>query len=187
MTPAGPAPAPEGLARLRRALWLLGRLEITVAVLSFSAAVLLNVVQIALRYLFGTSLWWVQEVSLLLMLTAYFVGASCVFRNRHYVVISFVVERFPLRLQVWLYLVTQIVILGFVAIIGYQVLLMAPHMLRTRTVILRLPQYYMALPLLYASLSIALTSIYYALTVWPIARHGPGADIAALEDRIRVA
>ena len=187
MTPTRAPGHGPGLARFRRALRALGHLETTVAVLSFSAAVLLNVVQIGLRYLFETSIWWVQEISLLLMLTAYFVGASCVFRSRQYVVISFVVEHLPPRLQVLLYLITQMVILAFVALVGWQVLLMAPHMMRTRTVIIGMPQYYMALPLLYGSASILLTSIYYALAVWPAARDQPGLALAELEDRIRVA
>ena len=175
----------RGLAAARRALGLLGRVEFGVAVACFTAAVLLNVVQIALRYLFATSIWWVQEISLLLMLVAYFVGTSCVYRTRQYVIISFVVDRLPLRIQSHLYVLTQLLILGFFALLGWQLIGMLPHMARTRTVILRMPQYYMALPLLYASLSILLTSIYYTLAFARSSR-GPGTSLDAIEAPVRV-
>ena len=80
----GRTPLPKGLAIFRQALRYVGRVELAVAVMSFTAVVVLNLTQITLR-LFDSSIWWAQEVSLLLAMIAYFIGVSCVFRLRQFV------------------------------------------------------------------------------------------------------
>lgn len=175
-----------GLAAFRRALLLLGRVETVVAVAAFTAAVLINVAQILLRYLFDMSIWWQQEVSLLLMLVAYFIGTAVVFRHRHYVVVSFLVDQFPPGLQRVCYLLAQALVLSFWGIVAVEVVGMAPHMMRTYTVILHIPKYMMTLPLLFAGASIVLTTIYYALAFSRAARVAPGATIAETERHVRI-
>lgn len=193
MSDTAGVPAPDGkpivtggLAAFRRALLLLGRAETVVAVAAFTAAVLINVAQIVLRYLMDLSIWWQQEVSLLLMLIAYFVGSAVVFRHRHYVVVGFLVDLFPPALQRACYLLAQALILAFWLVVSIQVAGMAPHMMRTYTVILHIPQYAMTVPLLVAGVSIALTTVYYALAFARAGRFLPDAPIAVIERRVRI-
>lgn len=176
----------RGLAAFRRALLLLGRVETAVAVAAFTAAVLLNVAQILLRYVMDLSIWWQQEVSLLLMLVAYFVGTAVVFRHRHYVVVGFLVDLFPPGLQLACYLLAQALILAFWLVVAVEVVGMAPHMMRTYTVILHIPKYMMSVPLLVAGVSIVLTTLYYALAFSRAARAAPGGTIDETERRVRI-
>ena len=67
-------PEPRGLEIFRRILAAIGRVETAVAVVAMVAATAISVAQILLRYGTGQSLWWGQEVSILLVLVAYFVG-----------------------------------------------------------------------------------------------------------------
>jgi TRAP-type C4-dicarboxylate transport system permease small subunit len=177
---------PQGLAVFRRVLGYVGVVELVIAVGCFTAAVMLNSIQIFLRYAFETSIWWAQEISLLWMMFAYFIGVSCVFRLRHYVVIDFFFNRFSPRNQLFLYFIAQVLTVVFCAVVLVQVFNTRSDLLTTYTVILHLPEFYWALPLFVASVSMILTSIYYTLAVWSVYRRQPSAELIDLEREINV-
>lgn len=171
---------PKGLAIFRQALRYVGRVELAVAVMSFTAVVVLNLTQITLR-LFDSSIWWAQEVSLLLAMIAYFIGISCVFRLRQFVVINFFVQRFSLRTQVGLYVLAQVLTIGFCATVFNVASDTIPRLMRTYSVILHLPMAYWTLTLMVASASMIITSLYFGLAVIAAARRMPGAGLDELE------
>ncbi len=170
----------------RRLLQTWGRVELAVAVAAFIAVVLINIAQITVRYAFAGSIFWVQEFSLLLMLVAYFIGTSCVFRSRHYVVVQFFVERAPARWQRAAYWLAQTLTVSLCATIAYEVLAEAPHQLRTYSVILHYPRFYNYLPLLIASLSMIVTSVYFALAVYSLGAQAPHRSVADIESAARI-
>ncbi len=176
----GRTPRPKGLAIFRQALRYVGRVELAVAVMSFTAVVVLNLTQITLR-LFDSSIWWAQEVSLLLAMIAYFIGVSCVFRLRQFVVINFFVQRFSLRTQVGLYVLAQVLTIGFCATVFNVASDTIPRLMRTYSVILHLPMAYWTLTLMVASASMIITSLYFGLAVIAAARRMPGAGLDELE------
>ena len=188
---AAPGPGdqelPRALSTVRRALRVWGTVELIVAVAAFCAVVALNVVQITLRYGFDGSIFWAQEVSQFLMLVAYFVGASCVFRARHYVIVEFLVVRLPPWAQRAAYALAQVLTVSLCVIILWTALAESAHTLRTYSVILHLPRFYAYLPLLAAAASIIATSTYFALAVHFAGRLDPHAPIERLEARVRVA
>lgn len=184
--PQGPAaprrkfPLPQGLAVCRRILREIGRVELTVAVAAFVAVVVLNVVQITLRP-FGTSFFWGQEVSQSLALVAYFIGASSIFRSRHYIIVEFIVQKFAPAMQRLIYLLAQVLAIVFCMIIVVESLLEVPLLLTNYSVILHVPKLYSYLPLIIGSVSIVITSIYYSAAVWICGRQYPEMSVADLE------
>jgi C4-dicarboxylate transporter DctQ subunit len=177
---------PQGLAVFRRTLRWVGSVELCIAVTAFSAAVGLNLIQISLRYAFSTSIWWAQEVSLLMIMIAYYIGISCVFRMRHYVIIHFLVERFPLRTQLYLYYFAQLLTIVFCLVVLIWGINVVPELLTTYSVIMHLPILYWTLPLLVASASMIVTTFYYSWAVWNAAARIPGASLASLEADVLV-
>ena len=183
----GAAELPRGLLGLRGALQVWGRIELAVAVAAFCAVVVLNVVQITLRYGFDGSIFWAQEISQLLMLVAYFVGASCVFRARHYVIVEFFVQRFPPRAQRAAYVLAQVLTVVLWLIVLWTALAEVSHTLRTYSVILHLPRFYSFLPLMIGAVSVTVTTVYYTAAVHVAGRLDPHAPIGDLEARVRIA
>jgi len=163
-----------------------GLLELSVAVTAFTAVVLINILQITLRYGFATSIFWVQEISQLLMLVAYFIGASCVFRARHYVIVELLVERLTPRRQLHAYALAQLLTVVFCAVILLEALRELPRLMTVHSVILHLPKAYAYLPLAVASASMILTTAYYGLAVWRLAPGAPERSVAELEARVRI-
>ena len=157
---------PKGLTALRRVLKQIGRAELTIAVVSFSSVVVLNIVEISLRYALNRSIWWSQEVSLLLMMIAYYVGISCVFRMRQFVTIDILVERLPRKAQRYAYYFAQLCTVIFCLVALAAGFSMIPRLLTAYTVILHVPQFFMTLPLLWALVSMIATTLYYGLALW---------------------
>ena len=171
----------EGLARLRRALGHVGTVELWLALVSFAAVVCLTIVMVTLRYGFDGSIWWAQEVSQMMILVAYFLGAGYVFKTRQYIVVAFVFDRFPKSLQLYIYLLTQVLVIAFCCIVVVELIAIAESQLSMRTVILHIPRFYGTLPLFFASVSMIATSAYYAVAVWRAAASHPENGLHDLE------
>lgn len=178
---------PKGLALYRQVLRYLGKVEMVVALIGFCATVGLNFIQIALRWGFDKSIWWVQETSLLLMMIAYFIGISCVYRMRHEVIIRFVVDRLPVKVQFFFYYLAEVLTIVFCLVVLFTGITDVPGLLTTYTVVMHLPEVYWTLPLLIASTSIILTSVYYLAAMWTSSsRQSQAKDIDAFEADILI-
>ncbi len=177
---------PKDLALYRQVLKHLGRIEMVVALIGFCATVILNCIQIALRWGFDKSIWWVQEVSLLMMMIAYFIGISCVYRMRHEVIIRFLVDRLPVRVQFYFYYVAEVMTIVFCSVVLVSGISDVPGLLTTYTVIMHLPEFYWTLPLLVASASMILTSVYYLSAMWTSSKPSQGKEIEAFESEILI-
>jgi C4-dicarboxylate transporter, DctQ subunit len=177
---------PKGLILFGQVLRYLGMVEMATALMGFCATVILNCIQIALRWGFDKSIWWVQEVSLLMMMIAYFIGISCVYRMRGEVIIRFLVDRLPVKVQFLFYYLAEIWTIVFCSVVLVSGILDAPGLLTTYTVIMHLPEFYWTLPLLIASASMILTSFYYLAAMWASSKASQGREIDALEAEILI-
>jgi C4-dicarboxylate transporter DctQ subunit len=177
---------PKGLILFRLALRYLGRIEMVVALTGFCVTVLLNCIQIALRWGFDKSIWWVQEVSLLMMMIAYFIGVSCVYRMRHDVLILFLINKLPVKVQFFFYYLAEVWTIVFCSVVLVSGIGDVPGLLTTYTVIMHLPEFYWTLPLLAASASMILTSAYYLAAMWVSSKASQGERIDALEPEIMI-
>ncbi len=178
---------PKGLVLFRRALRYLGKIEMVVALIGFCTTVGLNFIQIALRWGFDKSIWWVQEVSLLMMMIGYFIGISCVYRMRGEVIIRFLVDRLPVKAQFFFCCLAEVFTIVFCSVVLVTGLRDAPGLLTTYTVIMHLPEFYWTLPLLVASTSMILTSVYYLAALWTSSsRQAEPKEMDALEADILI-
>jgi TRAP-type C4-dicarboxylate transport system permease small subunit len=177
---------PKFLAAARRILRQVGRAELAIAVVSFSAVVVLNIIEITMRYVLNRSIWWSQEVSLMLMMVAYYVGISCVFRMRQYVTIDILVEHLPPAAQRCAYYFAHLCTAIFCLVALAAGFSMVPRLLTAYTVILHVPQFYMTLPLMWALTSMAATTLYYGLAVWYGGRQMGKEPLLSLERELLV-
>lgn len=179
--------SPRGLAAMRRALYRIGRAELVLAVAAFAFVAALTIYQVVLRYGFGGSIWWAQEIAQLAMLIAYFFGIAYVYKANQDIAIRFIAQRLPARWQPPLYLGIQILIIAFCALVAVEGLLLAPSQLRFKTYILNIPKFYSTLSLIIASVSMAATAAYFALATWRRWRDSPGGlHIDPLEAELTV-
>lgn len=176
----------EFLARFRGVLRVIGYFELVLAVASFAAVVALNCIQIGLRMFALPSLWWVQEVSQLGSLLAYFFGISMIYKLRQDVVILFVHRSLPRLIQFYLFFVVHVLIALFVLLVAQQAIDIAPMQLRNRTYILNIPKFYSTLPLLIASLSMLATTIYHLIAVGWAAHKTGDRDLERLEGMVEL-
>ena len=170
-----------GGSRVARALGLLGWIELAITVAAFTSVIVLVSAQIFFRYVLDVGLVWVQEVSQLLILTAYFFGISFVFKSRRYLIVSILFDRFPEAAKLPLYIGCQVLTAAFCAMLFVELLGIAPQQLYMKTYILHIPRFYSSLPLLVASISMTLTAIYY--TVEAIRMRSAG-DLDTIETAI---
>lgn len=186
MTNAASAHGPA-LAALRRGLYLVGRAELSIAVLAFAFVGALTSAQVILRYAFAGAIWWAQEVAQLAMLISYFLGIAYVVKANQDVAIKMVVQRFPERLQRRIYLATQLLAAAFCIVVAVQGWRLAPQQLAFKTYILNIPKFYSTLPLIIGSMSMAATAIYFTLAAYLRWRDDPDApDLETLEDELAI-
>ena len=164
----------------RKILAAVGLVELWVAILAFVFVVVLTMVQVAYRYALAGSIWWAQEIAQLGMLIAYFFGIAYVYKAKQDIVVGFVVNRLPRRVQAALTIFTQLLIALFCLVLVVTGLELAPAQLVFFTYILNIPRFYSTLPLIVASASMAVTAIYYAIVAWQ-ARHAPAQAAEEIE------
>ena len=152
------------------------------AIAALVIVVVLAVAQALLRYTVSASLWWAQEIAENTIMVAYFLGVSYVFKTRQYIVIEFVSGTLPMRLQMVLYLVAQVLAAVFAVAVLYLVWLFLPTLMNMTTPVLKLPAWVTEAPLVVASVMIAVTSVYYlAYGAWALASGLAVADLYEME------
>lgn len=175
-------PLPKGLADFRRFLLVVGRIELWLAIVALLVVVALSTAQAGLRYSVGASLWWAQEIAENTIMVAYFLGVSYVFKTRQYIVIEFVSSIAPMRVQMILYIIAQILALLFAIGTLYLVYLFSPTLLNMTTPVLKLPAIITPAPLIVASAMIALTSVYYlSFAFWALISGVTGTSLDDIE------
>lgn len=181
--PAAPPRLPRSLERARRILAVIGRVELAFAIVALVVVVVLSGAQALLRYAFGTSLWWAQEVSGTLMLFGYFLGASYIFKTRQYILIEFLSQQMPLVVQRVLYLFAQVAAIVFAGALAWLTFQFAPTLLGMRSPVLGLSGILTGIPVGLAAAMITLTSLYYlAFGLWVFGQSGAGDTLAEIEE-----
>jgi len=174
------------MVRFKNVLFFWGIIERNSAILAFCTVVIFNVTQIILRYVFEFSIFWVQEISQLLMLYAYFVGASSVFRIKGYVIVDFFVNKMSVKFQRLCYGFAQILTIIFCGIIIYWIIEELPRQMNTYSVILHIPRFFSYLPLLIGSISILVVTIYYSIEVLKVCQKDKNKSILEIESMINL-
>ena len=175
---------PAWLETPRRVLAVIGRIEMVLAVIALIFVVTLSGAQAILRYTIDASLWWAQEVAQLTIVIAYFFGVSYVYKARQYILIEFLSMKFPIRVQMLMYLFAQILAILFSGTVVVLIWRFAPALMGMMTPTLRLPDLVRALPLAIASTMIVITSLYYfAFGLWALLTGVDGVTVDEIERR----
>ncbi|HEV7276812.1 MAG TPA: TRAP transporter small permease subunit [Devosiaceae bacterium] len=173
---------PRGLAVCRRLLATLGRVELVLAIVALVIVVALSTAQAGLRYLFGISMWWAQEIAEFTVLVTYFFGIAYVFKTRREIYIEFLTLMLPIRGQIALLVLEQVFTCVFAVAVLWLVLLFLPTMFNMQSPVLKLPGFVTYVPLVISSVSILLTSVYYgAFGVWAHRHQVGGQTIHGVE------
>lgn len=179
--PAGHA-MPRGLALLRQFLAVIGRAELMLAIVALIVVVALSATQAFLRYVGGWSLWWAQEVAECTILVTYFLGISYVFKTRQEIYIEFVAMLTPMRVQILMFIVEQVVSMIFALALLWLIGLFLPVMLNMQTPLLKMPGWLPFAPLIFSTVMIGLTSLYYcAFGIWSLNRSSAATSLAEIE------
>lgn len=179
---------PHWLASAKRVLGVIGRIELTLAVIALVIVVVLSAAQAILRYTIGASLWWAQEVAQLTIVVAYFLGVSYLFKIRQYILIEFLSMKLSIRNQLRLYVVAQIITIVFTATVFVLLMRFAPMLMQIYTPTLGLPEFLRSVPLAIASTMMVVTSLYYlAFGLWALSAGVDGTSLDEVEELALIA
>ncbi|MCM3760943.1 TRAP transporter small permease [Alkalihalobacillus oceani] len=158
---------------------LLNRLEEVVigsAILIVSLLILVNVV---LRYLFGTGINWTEEMVRFLMILVTFVGASICVRQGSHISVDFLFNLLKGKAKKWLTLCIYLICVIFTASMAWYSLEIIQQNMRfiQKAPALQIPMY---IPYLILPLGLSLCTIRYIQEIYYIFRPGnkPGKEEA---------
>lgn len=177
-----PLRLPRGLADFRRLLRIIGLAELSIAAATLVLVVVLSATQTALRYFWGGSILWAQEVSEIAIISSYFFGISYVFKTRQYILIEFLAGALPLRAQLFMYILAQVLTIFFAVSVTWLFFLFLPTLFNMRTTLLSWPAWLLPAPIALACALIALTSVYYLVFgLWALREGGDAETLDELE------
>ena len=137
--------------------WIDEYLEAGLAASLLAVIVTLITIQVFMRYVMQNSLSWSEELTLWLFVWFIWLATSYAFKRRVHVRVAVLHQAFSPRGQLIINIVTQLLIIGFLAILVYQciVLMNMPFVAKQRSVVLGMPiQYFYASAPFGASLSL---------------------------------
>ena len=147
----------------RRLVNCLERIELWFATVLLGILILLVLLEVVSRYLFNRPFPWVLELSTVLITYAVIIGVPAMYKGRSLVIIEFVFNRLPGRIQ-------QIVLFFWELLIGFFFiyLMVASYQfmgvqMRYRSPGLDVPVAYFTLPLLLCSISMLIFNLYFIL------------------------
>ena len=128
--------------------WLDRNLEGALAAFLMAAIVLLISLNVFMRYVLDASLSWGEELTLSVFVWFVWLAASYAFRHRKHVRITVFRDFLGTRGQLWLDILADLLILGFLAVLVFECvkLINLPFVASQKSVVLGLP-----IPILYAS------------------------------------
>ncbi len=97
-------------------LKVIGNLDIAVASIALALLIVLTLYGVAMRYVMGAPLTWLEEVQIACMVWIVFGAGGAAFRTGNHVAIEMVVEIFPKKVQMIFEVLISIVV---VATLGY--------------------------------------------------------------------
>ena len=137
--------------------WLDEYLEAGLAGLLLAVIVALISVQVFMRYVMQHSLSWSEELTLWIFVWFIWLATSYAFKRRQHVKVALFHQMLSPRGQLYLNILTQVLIMGFMAVLIYQciTLMNMPFVARQHSVVLGMPiQYFYASAPVGAALSL---------------------------------
>lgn len=103
---------------------IISNLDLWIASIALASLIVLTLCGVAMRYIFGRPLTWLEEVQLFCMVWIVFAAGGAAFRTKSHVAIEMVVELFPKTVQKVLSIIIDILVVFalsylFIRSIGY--------------------------------------------------------------------
>ena len=117
-----------------------------IAVLCLGIMFLTNIINILLRGLFNYSFVWIFPLTIFLFMWMTFFGAYVIYRQKREITVDFIYNRLPEAGRKWVTLVSNILMMGLMALILWH----APKLIYAQLgllQVLRVPRYFQAVPL----------------------------------------
>ncbi len=91
----------------------------SVAVVLFTAMVVITALGVFFRYVLNAPLHWTEEADRYVFIWLTFIGASITMRYKAHIAVDVLVRYLPTRVRVWTTLAAQVAALVFLAIVGW--------------------------------------------------------------------
>lgn len=155
-----------GFNRARRALAVVGCVELAFAILILLGLLATIGSQVFSRYMLGVPLIWVEELASYLLIWLGFLAAAFAHKQQRHVRIAVLAGIRSDRLRLWLVLFAEVVVIVFALIILWHV--PGPMAIEARTTSIGLPidisrHWFFSVPLTIGMVSMMVTSLYYLL------------------------
>jgi TRAP-type C4-dicarboxylate transport system permease small subunit len=130
-----------------------------IAVFCLGIMFLTNIVNILLRGLFNYSFVWIFPLTILLFMWMTFFGAYVIYRQKREITVDFIYNRLPEAGRKWITLVSNILIMGLMALLLWH----APRLIHAQMSpmqVLKIPRYFQAVPLFLFCIVLSLDFLY---------------------------
>jgi TRAP-type C4-dicarboxylate transport system permease small subunit len=104
---------------MKRILKTVTDVQMWIAMTALTAVILLNAVEIGLRFFLGLSLYWIQDVNLLLMIWMIFPGVAKLVYDKNDIIVDLLVNALPPRIRRSIELACDMLIIVFFAALTY--------------------------------------------------------------------
>lgn len=138
----------------------------SVAVLVLAAMVAINSAEIMHRLVLTRGLNWVQELSVILAMTLYFLTYTVIAKDREYIRIELVARSLPPRGRLVLAVLVRLVVLAFHLVLAWYAVRAVKFNAAFETSVLSWPEYVFYAPLALGCADIVLTEAIYL--VWQL-------------------
>ena len=137
-----------------------------IAVLVLAAMVAINSAEILYRVVFTRGINWVQELSIILAMTLYFLTYALIAKDREYIRIDLFARALPPRGQHVLAVAIRLVVLAFHLLLAWYAVKALKFTAMFETPVLSWPEYVFYLPLALGCADIVVTELIYL--VWQL-------------------
>ncbi len=130
--------------------------------------VVINAAEIGSRFLFARSLNWVQELSIVIAMTLYFLVYSLIAKDREYIRIELFTRLFPSRLREQLDIAIRLLVLVFHVMVVWYAVKTTKFAALFETPVLGWPEAVFYVPIAIGCADIVVTElIYLREALWP--------------------
>jgi TRAP-type C4-dicarboxylate transport system permease small subunit len=147
LLPASSSQRGEAVDRFRRYVTVLASIFFYIAMAGLILLIALSTVEIFSRYFFNHSFTWVQEFNLFLICWVVFLGFGKVVIEKEDIMLSFFVDRLPLRYYRWIRILNAILLFMTGGFMLYRTIVLIEQQSAKTSLLTGIPYGYYTLPL----------------------------------------
>lgn len=148
------------LKGLERFFDVFGKTEMWISAVLLLAVTAIILLQVFCRYVLGAPLIWPEELATILSIWLTFIGAGYVYKKNRHLMMSYLVEKLPLRLQGGIEVLTHIAVMVFCLFVIKGGLRIIPIQSRNLTPALRIPSSCYTIPVIISCYAVILFILF---------------------------